>query len=183
MDAVVHNAGVYGQESRGDTVDGHAQTLAVNTLAPYLLTARLARPARLIFLSSSMHHDAEASLDDIDWTTRRWHADRAYSESKLYVTALACALARRWPDVLCHAVDPGWVPTRMGGPNAPDPLELGHVTQVWLAVSDDRAALVTGRYWHHQRAEAPSSHARDEAFQARLLARLAELTGVSLAAA
>jgi NAD(P)-dependent dehydrogenase (short-subunit alcohol dehydrogenase family) len=99
MDAVIHNAGTYAP-SRGMTPEGHATTLAVNTLAPYMLTALIERPSRLIYLSSSMHREVSASMGDVDWVQRRWDASRAYSESKLYVTALAFAVARRWPDVL-----------------------------------------------------------------------------------
>jgi NAD(P)-dependent dehydrogenase (short-subunit alcohol dehydrogenase family) len=118
MDAVIHNAGVYLEPSRGTTADGHTKTLAVNTLAPYLLTALIDRPDRLIYLSSGLHHAGAGSLRDIDWTGRCWNAATAYSESKLHVTALALTLARAWPDVLSSAVDPGWVPTKMGGPYA-----------------------------------------------------------------
>jgi NAD(P)-dependent dehydrogenase (short-subunit alcohol dehydrogenase family) len=181
MDTVIHNAGVYAESTRATTVDGHARTLAVNVLAPYMLTALIERPSRLVYLSSSMHRGADASLQDIDWSERRWNANRAYSESKLYLTALAFALARRWPSVLSNAVDPGWVPTRMGGPDAPDDLALGHATQAWLAVSDSDAASVSGRYWHHQRSEEPAQPVREHAFQERLIARLADLTGVDLA--
>jgi NAD(P)-dependent dehydrogenase (short-subunit alcohol dehydrogenase family) len=183
MDAVIHNAAVYAEGSRAATVDGHARTLAVNVLAPYMLTALIERPSRLVYLSSSMHRGADATLRDMDWTERPWDADRAYSESKLYLTALALALARRWPTVLSNAVDPGWVPTRMGGPGAPDDLALGHVTQAWLAVSDSATASVSGRYWHHQRTEEPARPARDVAFQDRLMSRLAALTGVELSQA
>src|SRR5215471_5191921 len=122
MDAVIHNAGVYLEPSRSPTAEGHARTLAVNTLAPYLLTALIDRPDRLIYLSSGMHHAGAGSLRDIDWTARRWNAAQAYSESKLYVTALALTLARLWPDVFSNAIDPGWVPTKMGGPGATDDL-------------------------------------------------------------
>lgn len=181
MDAVIHNAGTVGRTGRGTTPEGHSTTLAVNALAPYLLTALMARPARLIYLSSSMHRGADASLSDIDWTARPWDANTAYSESKLYVTALAFAIARRWRTVLSNAVDPGWVPTKMGGPEAPDPLALGHATQEWLAVSDDSAAKVSGHYWHHLRRTEPAKAVLDVAFQERLLARFAEMTGVALA--
>ena len=150
MDAVIHNAGTYHEPSRGPTPEGHARTLAVNTLAPYMLTALIERPGRLVYLSSSMHRGGGGSLRDIDWVERRWDPSRAYSESKLYVAALAFAVARRWPDVLSNAVDPGWVPTKMGGPGAPDDLEMGHLTQTWLAVSDDPAAMVSGGYWYHR---------------------------------
>jgi len=115
MDAVIHNAGVYSTTDRAPTPEGHATILAVNTFAPYLLTSLIERPRRLVYLSSGMHRSAAASLRDIDWTERRWNSTAAYSESKLYVTALAFAVARRWPDVLSNAVDPGWVPTKMGG--------------------------------------------------------------------
>jgi NAD(P)-dependent dehydrogenase (short-subunit alcohol dehydrogenase family) len=181
MDAVIHNAGMVGRSGRGTTAEGHSSTLAVNALAPYILTALIERPARLIYLSSSMHRGADTSLHDMAWTARPWDADRAYSESKLYVTALAFAVGRRWPGVLSNAVDPGWVPTKMGGRNAPDDLASGHATQEWLAVSDDDAARVSGHYWHHRRHATPSSASRDVAFQERLLDRFAELTGVEMA--
>jgi NAD(P)-dependent dehydrogenase (short-subunit alcohol dehydrogenase family) len=180
MDAVIHNAGIYQEPSRGSTPEGHAKTLAVNTLAPYILTALIERPQRLIYLSSGMHRGASGSLRDIDWTQRRWEPSTAYSESKLFVTALACAVARHWSDVLSNAVDPGWVPTKMGGPGAPDDLTQGHLTQTWLAVSNDAAARFSGGYWHHRQRREPAAEALDIDFQDRLVAKLAELTGVSL---
>lgn len=179
MHAVIHNAGVYQEPGRGTTPEGHAKTLAVNTLAPYLLTALIERPDRLIYLSSGMHRGGGGSLSDIDWVQRPWEADRAYSESKLYVTALALCVARRWPSVLSNAVDPGWVPTKMGGRRAPDPLEKGHLTQTWLAASDDPGANVSGGYWNHRKQQQPAAQALDVSFQDELMAKLAELTGVS----
>jgi NAD(P)-dependent dehydrogenase (short-subunit alcohol dehydrogenase family) len=181
IDAVIHNAGIYREPNRGTTPEGHAKVLAVNTLAPYMLTALIERPDRLIYVSSSMHHGGDDSLNDIDWLERRWDTHRAYAESKLYVTTLAFAIARRWPGVLSNAVDPGWVPTKMGGPAAPDDLEMGHLTQTWLAVSDEPAAKVSGRYWHHRQQRKPAAEALDPGFQNRLIAKLAELTGVELA--
>jgi NAD(P)-dependent dehydrogenase (short-subunit alcohol dehydrogenase family) len=180
MDVVIHNAGVFLEPSRSTTEDGHAKTLAVNTLAPYMLTALIDRPDRLIYLSSGMHHGGAGSLQDIDWTTRPWNAAKAYSESKLHVAALALTLARAWPEVLSNVVDPGWVPTKMGGPAATDDLELGHLTQTWLAVSDDAAATVSGGYWYHRRRQEPAPEARDPAFQDQLMDRLARLTGIAL---
>ncbi|BAM92043.1 putative short chain dehydrogenase [Bradyrhizobium oligotrophicum S58] len=180
MDAIIHNAGVYTEPDRGSTPEGHARSLAINTLAPYLLTARLDRPARLVFISSGLHRGGEGSLDDLDWTRRPWDPARAYAESKLHVVALALALARRWPSVLSNAVDPGWVRTKMGGATAPVDLETGQRTQSWLAVSEDPAALVSGQYWHHLRRERPAPQAADPAFQDQLLAKLGELTGVVL---
>jgi len=180
MDAVIHNAGIYREPNRGATPEGHAKVLAVNVLAPYMLTQLIERPDRLVYLSSSMHYGGEASLRDVDWTERRWDTNQAYSDSKLFITALAIALAKRWPKMLSNAVDPGWVPTKMGGAGAPDDLEEGHRTQTWLAVSDEAAAKVSGAYWHHRKPRKPAADAVDTAFQDRLIAKLAELTGVKL---
>jgi NAD(P)-dependent dehydrogenase (short-subunit alcohol dehydrogenase family) len=180
MDAVIHNAGIFRESVRGNTPEGHAKVLAVNVLAPYLLTQLIERPGRLVYLSSSMHRGGDDSLKDIDWKERSWDTYRAYSESKLYVTALAFAVARRWPKVLSNAVDPGWVPTKMGGSSAPDDLEKGHLTQTWLATSTDPAAMTSGGYWHHRRQQQPAAESRDTAFQDRLVAKLAEMTGLEL---
>jgi NAD(P)-dependent dehydrogenase (short-subunit alcohol dehydrogenase family) len=169
VDAVIHNASVLSGPS----------VLPVNVVAPYLLTALIRRPKRLVYISSSMHRGGRARLTGMDWTGR--HETGSYSDSKLFVTALAFAVARRWPDVLSHAVDPGWVPTPMGGPGAPDDLELGHRTQEWLAVSDDPNALTTGGYWHHQQQQRAAAAALNETFQEALLGELAQHTQVQLA--
>jgi NAD(P)-dependent dehydrogenase (short-subunit alcohol dehydrogenase family) len=180
FDAVIHNAGIYVERDRFGTSDGHARVLAVNVLAPYLLTALIERPARLIYVSSGMHLDGDPSLHDIDWAGRRWDGIQAYCDSKLLVTTLAAAIARRWHDVLSNAVDPGWVPTRMGGVGAPDDLVQGRVTQVWLAVSDDVEARASGAYWYHQKTQTPAPAVDDPAFQGALLDELRRLTGVPL---
>jgi NAD(P)-dependent dehydrogenase (short-subunit alcohol dehydrogenase family) len=180
MDAVIHNAGAYSTKGRSPTAEGHPTIIAVNALAPYVLTALIERPRRLVYLSSGMHRGGASSLRDIDWSERRWNSSQAYSDSKLYLTTLAFTVARRWPDVLSNAVDPGWVATKMGGASAPDDFEEGYLTQTWLAVSDDPAATVSGRYWHHRRPQTPAREAEDTVFQDRLTARLVEITGVSL---
>lgn len=180
MDAVIHNAGVYTVPERGSTPEGHAVTLAVNTLAPFMLTALIERPGRLVYMSSGLHRGGEGSLADIDWDERPWDKARAYAESKLHAVALAFAVAKRWPDVLSNAVDPGWVRTRMGGPSAPLDLDTGQRTQSWLAASEDSAAMVSGAYWKNMRREQPAREATDAAFQERIVARLEELTGVAL---
>jgi NAD(P)-dependent dehydrogenase (short-subunit alcohol dehydrogenase family) len=167
MDAVIHNAGVYS----GPPV------MSVNIVAPYLLTALIERPQRLVYLSSSDHYSGRPSLADIDWSGCR---GGSYPDSKLFVTTLAIAVARLWPDVFSNAVDPGWVPTRMGGPSAPDDLRLGHLTQEWLATSDDPEARTSGGYWHHQRRIEPHPAARDPQFQDQLLDELARFTAARL---
>jgi NAD(P)-dependent dehydrogenase (short-subunit alcohol dehydrogenase family) len=181
MDAVIHNAGIYSQVGRTETPKGRADILAVNTLAPYMLTALIERPGRLIYLSSSVHRNGAGPLSDIDWTGRRWDSTTAYCESKLYVAALAFAVARCWPAVLSNVVDPGWAPTRMGGASAPDDLEMGHLTQTWLASSSDPAAMVSGKNRHHRHQQTPAREVSDIASQDQLVAKLAEITGVSYA--
>jgi NAD(P)-dependent dehydrogenase (short-subunit alcohol dehydrogenase family) len=180
MHAVIHNAGISSTKDRSPTPEGHASILAVNTLAPYMLTALIERPRRLVYLSSDMHRSGTSSLRDINWSERRWNSNQAYSDSKLYLTALAFAVARHWPDALSNAVDPGWVPTKMGGSSAPDNFEQGYLTQTWLAVSEDPAATVSGRYWHHRRPQTPAKEVEKTVFQDELWAKLAELTGVTL---
>jgi NAD(P)-dependent dehydrogenase (short-subunit alcohol dehydrogenase family) len=168
MDAVIHNAGVY----RSSTV------LPVNVVAPYLLTALLHRPGRLVYLSSGLHYSGRARVDGLDWSGRR--PTGSYSDSKLLVTTLMAAVAARWSDTLSNAVDPGWVPTRMGGPGAPDDLREGHLTQEWLATSDDIDARTSGGYWFHQRRRQPHPSVHDQRFQHELLAELVRFTGVAL---
>src|SRR5687768_14565852 len=119
LDAVIHKVGVW---------SGRA-VMPVNIVAPYLLTALLPGPRRLVYLSSSSHFGGRPTLGGVDWRGRR---AGSYEDSKLFVTTLAAAVARLRPHVLSNAVDPGWVPTRMGGPGAPDDRELGHDTQEWL---------------------------------------------------
>jgi NAD(P)-dependent dehydrogenase (short-subunit alcohol dehydrogenase family) len=180
MDAVIHNAGIYLEPARGTTPEGHAKVLAVNTLAPFILTALIKRPDRLIYLSSGLHRGGTRSLQDIDWRQRSWDPSAAYSDSKLYLTTLAFAVARHWPGVLSNAVDPGWVPTKMGGPSATDDLTMGYLTQTWLATSNDPEAKVSGRYWYHRKQQNAAPEASDPEFQDKLIAKLAELTRVSL---
>lgn len=182
FDAVIHNAGVGYSPPRRETADGLEEMFAVNVLAPYLLTA-LVPARRLVYLSSGMHRGGAPELGDLQWRRRRWSGSQAYADSKLLDVALAFAVARRWPDVVASAVDPGWVPTRMGGAGAPDDLDAGVETQVWLAVSDDAEARVSGRYLHHRRPRGASPAASDAALQGGLLRACEDLTGVALPAA
>jgi NAD(P)-dependent dehydrogenase (short-subunit alcohol dehydrogenase family) len=175
--AVIHNAAVGYREGRLTTPEGLNHVFAVNVLAPYLLTALVARPPRLVYLSSGLHRSAEPSLDDPQWERRRWSGMQAYSESKLLDVVLAFAAARKWPEVRSNAIEPGWVPTKMGGAGAPDDLEAGAATQAWLATSDDPAATVSGGYFYHQRPRDAHATASDPAVQDRLLEICASLSG------
>ncbi|HEU4767025.1 MAG TPA: SDR family NAD(P)-dependent oxidoreductase [Pyrinomonadaceae bacterium] len=167
FDAVIHNAGVY--ETSAEEI------FRVNTLAPYVLTCLIQRPQRLIYLSSGMHLQGRARLDSFKTDV----SQITYSDSKLHVLMLCKAVARRWPQVYANALDPGWVPTKMGGKGAPDDLAKGYETQVWLAVSDDAKARVSGRYFFHKKESSHNPQADDILLQDQFLDVCAEITGVS----
>jgi NAD(P)-dependent dehydrogenase (short-subunit alcohol dehydrogenase family) len=181
FDAVIHNAGIgYREPRRIATEDGLPHVFAVNTLAPYILTALIKKPKRLVYLSSGLHQNGDASLKDMAWEHRPWQGQQAYSDTKLHDVLLAFAVARRWPAVLSNALEPGWVPTKMGGAGAPDDLDAGHRTQVWLAASDDPAAKVTGGYFYHMRPRAPKPATRDVERQEQLLDACKGFSGVDI---
>ena len=162
FDAIIHNAGVYHESGR--------VILRVNSLAPYMLTCLIRRPKRLIYLSSGLHMGGDPDPDKME--TGRV----SYSDSKLHDLILAKAVARRWPDVFSNAVNPGWVPTKMGGAGAPDDLQKGIETQVWLAV--DEHANASGRYFFHKKEARYSSEADRTVLQDRFLERCEQITGV-----
>ncbi|MDB5200796.1 MAG: daunorubicin ketoreductase [Ferruginibacter sp.] len=161
FDAIIHNAGVY--QAPGEVI------FSVNTLAPYILTSLIQKPKRLVYLSSGMHRQGRADAGKNRYT---------YSDSKLHDLMLSMAVCRCWPDVYANAVDPGWVPTKMGGNAAPDDLDKGYETQVWLAASNDQQALVSGRYFHHKKEDHYLPEANDVKLQEKLLAICALETGV-----
>ncbi|HEY0376938.1 MAG TPA: SDR family NAD(P)-dependent oxidoreductase [Pyrinomonadaceae bacterium] len=167
FDAVIHNAGVYNASAE--------EIFAVNTLAPYILTCLIRRPKRLIYLSSDMHLQGRSKLDSFKTETGRI----TYSDSKLHVLMLCMAVARKWPGAYANAVDPGWVPTKMGGQGAPDDLQKGYETQVWLAVSDDEKARVSGRYFYHRKESRHNPEADDALLQESFLSLCQEMTGAS----
>jgi NAD(P)-dependent dehydrogenase (short-subunit alcohol dehydrogenase family) len=181
FEAVIHNAGVgYREPRRIETEDGLPHVFAVNTLAPYLLTALIRQPKRLVYLSSGLHRSGDASLKDLTWKQRPWQGQQAYADTKLHDVLLAFAIARHWPEVFSNALEPGWVATKMGGPRAPDDLDAAHRTQVWLAASDDPAAQVTGQYFYHMRPRQPHPATHDPERQETLLAACQHLSGVDL---
>ncbi len=157
FDAVIHNAGVYQVSPQ--------VIFTVNTVAPYLLTCLIQKPRRLIYLSSGMHLQGRVNLDGIS------KSQISYSDSKLHVLMLAKAVTRIWPEVYSNAVDPGWVPTKMGGHGAPDNLQKGFETQMWLATSDDTHAKVSGSYFYHQQERRYNPLADDLTAQQEFLSR------------
>jgi NAD(P)-dependent dehydrogenase (short-subunit alcohol dehydrogenase family) len=183
FDVVIHNAGIGGGQSAPEiTEDGLERIFQVNTLAPYLLTALIPTPARLIYLTSGLEANGRVRLDDAQWRTRQWDGMQAYSDSKLYDVMLAFAVARLRPGTLSNAVDPGWIRTRLGGPDATDDLPQGAETQVWLATSHEPAATVSGHYFKRRTDLQANPQAYDESLQDQLLALCTDLTGVKLQA-
>ena len=166
FDAVIHNAGVLHADA--------ATIFQVNVLAPFVLTALMKKPRRLIYLSSGMHLGGKAfsKKEELNKTT--------YSDSKLMITALTAAFSRLFAEVFSNAVDPGWVPTKMGGKNAPDDLQMGVETQVWLATSEEAQAKVSGNYFRHKLVKSPHPAVLDEGFQNRLIRWCEEISGVKL---
>ena len=162
FDAIIHNAGVYQASGR--------VKLSVNTLAPYVLTCLIQKPGRLIYLSSGLHKGGNPDLRNLD------QGSITYSDSKLHDLILAKAVARKWPDVFSNAVEPGWVPTKMGGPGAPDDLQKGFETQVWLAVSED--ARISGRYFFHRKEARYKKMADNTGLQDQFLEKCEQITGV-----
>jgi NAD(P)-dependent dehydrogenase (short-subunit alcohol dehydrogenase family) len=167
FDAVIHNAGVYQVPAE--------KIFAINTLAVYLLTCLIQIPKRLIYLSSGMHLHGQSKLDIFKTDIHRV----SYSDSKLHVVMLCMAVARKWQQTYANAVDPGWVPTKMGGRGAPDDLKKGYSTQVWLAVSDHKEAKVSGHYFFHQKERHHNPEADDMVLQDRFLNLCEEITGIS----
>jgi NAD(P)-dependent dehydrogenase (short-subunit alcohol dehydrogenase family) len=179
FNAVIQNAGIgYREQRRVDKEAGVPSVFAINVLAPYILTALIERPDRLVYVSTGMHQGARPRMDDLLWTKRTWNGASAYAESKLRDVLLAFAVARRWKKVLSNALEPGWVPTKMGGASAPGDMENAHVTQAWLATSDDQLARSTGKYFYHQKLREPNPIARDVKVQDELLAECARISGV-----
>jgi NAD(P)-dependent dehydrogenase (short-subunit alcohol dehydrogenase family) len=151
----------------------------VNSLAPYILTCLMHKPKRIIYLSSGMHLQGNPNLDNLPVGTNASNNRITYSDTKLHDVILAMAVARKWEQVYANAVNPGWVPTKMGGAGAPDNLEKGFETQVWLAVSNDPEATVSGHYFHHKKKATYLPAAKETAVQEKFLALCEKITGIA----
>jgi NAD(P)-dependent dehydrogenase (short-subunit alcohol dehydrogenase family) len=172
FDAIIHNAGVYNQPSNSS---GNFQQVlfTVNTLAPYILTCLIHPPKRFIYMSSGMHLQGDFKLSDTI------NIDRiSYSDTKLHVLLLSMAVARNWLEVCSNAVNPGWVPTKMGGKGAPDDLDKGAETQAWLAVSNEDKAKVSGRYFYHKTEQRYHPKADDIRVQNEFLEACEKISGI-----
>jgi len=177
FDSIIHNAAIYNIPAEAKGRENLPLMLTINSLAPYILTALITSPARLIYTSSSMHRQGDASIEKLT-AISDGKCIPTYSDTKLHDTILAFAVARKWMNTISNAVDPGWVPTKMGGKDATDSLEQGFTTQVWLAVSQNTQAKLSGRLFYHQKEVCINPQAKDEEIQQKFLSVCEQLTGV-----
>ena len=92
FDAVIHNAAVgYREKRRIVTDDGLSHVFAVNTLAPFILTALIRPPKRLVYVSSELHRRGSPALDDLNWDARSWNGTKAYSDTTLGRSTFTCS--------------------------------------------------------------------------------------------
>jgi NAD(P)-dependent dehydrogenase (short-subunit alcohol dehydrogenase family) len=182
------------------TVDGLEHTLAVNHLAPFLLTnlllprlrasATASAPARVITVASTAHRGGRLNLNDLQ-LERRYSAMLAYSNSKTANILFTRELARRLAGtgVTANCLHPGTVATNFGrtgsrwlryslvvGRYFLRSPESGASRIVYLASSDEVAGQ-TGGYYVGQSRRRPSKAARDDILARRLWDISAELTG------
>jgi NAD(P)-dependent dehydrogenase (short-subunit alcohol dehydrogenase family) len=170
VDVLVHNAGVWPRPGTPDSAQGFEPAFAVNALAPHLLTTLLGDrvTGRLVFLGSGMVGSGRVDPDRLGATR---DGGQAYADSKAIDVALALAWARRRPDLLVGAVDPGWVKTKLASPGAPGNVESGGARVARAAADPDWPGGYTGG----TRAPRLPAALTDEALQDRLVAALDRL--------
>ena len=194
IDVLANNAGaLFG--SRKETSEGLEQTFALNHLAPFLLTNLLRDRlggSRVVTTASDAHTGGRLELEDLQ-SEKSYAAMRAYGTSKLCNILFTRELAKRAPELNANCFHPGvvrtgfgknengiWkVLTTLGGPFFRSP-ERGARSLVWLALSDDAAAL-SGEYIQDEKVRAPSAQAQNDTLAELLWERSAELAGLSSA--
>ncbi len=191
IDVLANNAGAL-FASRQETAEGFERTLALNHLAPFLLTNLLRDRldgGRVVTTASDAHQSGRLALDDLQ-SARSYSAMRVYGTSKLCNILFTRELARRAAELHANCFHPGvvrtgfgknengiWrVLTTVGSPFFRSP-DRGARSLVWLALSD-AAATLTGEYVQDETVVAPSAPAQDDELAARLWERSAELVGL-----
>ena len=197
LDVLVNNAGLI-QSRRTETPDGIELTLAVNHLAPFLLTNLLlellkeSAPSRIITVSSEARRNAEIDFDDL-LSERRYLAFPVYGMTKLANILFTYELAERLEGtgVVANCLHPGGVNTNFGDNNrSPGILlfrafkpfmrspEQGADTIIYLATSPEAEGM-SGKYLT-DREEVSPAQPRDEALQKRLWEVSEELTNLEV---
>jgi NAD(P)-dependent dehydrogenase (short-subunit alcohol dehydrogenase family) len=140
------------------------------------------RPKRFVLVSSGLHNsgDPKTSLADMAWQKRgdaKWSDFQAYCDSKLHNIWLANAVSRLWGhSVQANSLDPGWVPTKMGGSGASGDINAAVKTYVYLAEGSN--GNTSGRYYFSSKVRTSKAEALDETMQDSYLKVCEELTGV-----
>jgi NAD(P)-dependent dehydrogenase (short-subunit alcohol dehydrogenase family) len=186
LDVLVNNAGII-QSKRTETPDGIELTLAVNHLAPFLLTNLLldllkkSAPSRIITVSSEARRGAKIDFEDLQ-SERRYRPFKVYGMTKLANILFTYELAERLEGtgVVANSLHPGGVNTNFGNNNrsfgtlifrAFKPFmrtpEQGADTVVYLAVSPE-AGKMTGRYLTDRKVVFSIEDPHDEVVQKRL---------------
>ena len=193
LDVLVNNAGMIAS-SLQRTSEGIERTLAVNHLAPFLLTHQLlpwlqaARPGRVITTSSESHYRTWINPKRINHPLI-YHVLWAYKVSKLENVLFTIEFNRRVTPTRAYAVDPGLVNTEIGlkgtgllsrwiwemRRRGGTPAEVPARTIAHLACAED---LTSAPYWYNGAPKQPSRAARSEKAARELWEVSCELCGI-----
>lgn len=182
FDAVIHNAGLGLTTDGAKNADGVAGVFAVNSLAPYVLTALMEKPKRLLYVSSGLHMGGDASLRDVGWVERGsdFKPSQAYNDTKMHNVLLANAVAKAWPEVQSCSLDPGWVRTKLGGEGAPGSTDAPARMMAAFAAGESVAGAQSGVYLNPGGVGSPHEATGKAEKQAQLLEIYEGISGVSL---
>ena len=196
LDALINNAGAVFAKRRY-TADGIEMTLALNHLAPFLLTNLLletlkaSAPARVITVASMAHAGARIPFADMNHQRRRWSSFGVYGETKLMNIMFTYELARRLAGsgVTANALHPGFVASNFGKNNGgvwksmfslAQPFAIsareGAQTSIFLASSPEVAGM-SGEYFVRKKPAKSSPASYDQEAQAKLWRVSEEMTG------
>lgn len=186
LDVLIRNAGV-AKRNRTLTGDGIETTLAVNHLAPFLLTNLLlevlqsSAPSRVILTSSLVHKWGSIDFDDLQGELR-YDIDKAYNQSKLANVLFASELARRLQStgVSVYSYEPGMTLTEFGSeytgfkgfmsrvwrPFMVSPAQAAE-TAIYLATAPE-VANMSGSHFVHGKPAQSSPLSLDQELAARL---------------